>query len=194
VHVENFFKINVSDNWIIGSGSFYWAVCYRKLLMSSSSSSSAATTASSSSSSRATTAAISAPSSSASSPLSQTSSLSLSLSREVYAKIYLHAAKHFDCPVMGYLIGGRIVSSSGGSGPSVPSVSDQTVLLASGTDVGPVEDAPSVVLASPTCGGSRAIRSNSSRIFVSDMLPIGHSYPAGPMLQIAGEIVRPCLL
>jgi len=28
VHVENFFKSNVSDNWIIGSGSFYWAVCY----------------------------------------------------------------------------------------------------------------------------------------------------------------------
>jgi hypothetical protein len=156
----------------------------------SSSSSAATASSSSSSSSRATTTAFSAPSSSASSSLSQTSSLSLSLSREVYAKIYLHAAKHFDCPVMGYLIGGRIdSSSSGGSGPSVP---EQTVLLASATDVGPVEDAPSVVLASPTCGGSRAIRS-SSRIFVSNMLPIGHSYPAGPMLQIAGEIVRPML-
>ena len=74
-------------------------------------------------------------------------------------------------PVMGYLIGGRCIATEG---------------------VEEEEDASSVVIAIPTvCGGSRDSNSSSSeRIFISDMLPIGHSYPAGPILQIAGEIVR----
>lgn len=144
---------------------------------SSSSSSRSATTIT-------TTTSISAPSSSAnsssisssSSPLSSQPSLSLSLSRDVYAKIYLHAAKHFDCPVMGYLIGGRIIDSSATSTEGATAV----------------EDAPSVVIANYGSSSISGISSSSS-IFISDMLPIGHSYPAGPILQIAGEIVRSIL-
>jgi hypothetical protein len=60
------------------------------------------------------------------------------LSRQAYAKVFLHAAKHFDCPLLGYLIG--------------------------------------------------TVSKDSKTVEVADVLPVCHSNPAGPVLEIAGDV------
>ena len=64
-------------------------------------------------------------------------SKTLKVSRQVYGKIFLHAAKHFESPLLGYIIG----SESG------------------------------------------------AHMIISDVLPICHSNPAGPILDMSGDVV-----
>jgi hypothetical protein len=62
----------------------------------------------------------------------------ITLSRQAYGKIFLHAAKYFDGVVIGYLLGQR---------------------------------------------GSAGTK-------IADVLPVCHANPAGPILDIAGDVVR----
>lgn len=62
---------------------------------------------------------------------------SIKISRQAYGKIFLHVAKYFDCPIIGYVVG----HETGGS-----------------------------------------------TIF-SDVLPVCHSNPAGPIMEISGDVV-----
>jgi len=58
------------------------------------------------------------------------------ISRQAYAKVFLHAAKYFDCPLLGYIIGREV----------------------------------------------------GDTVEVLDVLPVCHSNPAGPVLELAGDV------
>lgn len=64
-------------------------------------------------------------------------SKSLKVSRQAYGKIFLHVAKYFDCPILGYVVG----------------------------------------------------HESDGQTTISDVLPVCHSNPAGPVMEISGDVV-----
>jgi hypothetical protein len=64
---------------------------------------------------------------------------SIHVSRQVYAKIFVHAAKYFDCPLMGFLVG--------------------------------------------------SIDKTNGTYTVHDVLSVSHAHPAGPIFDMAADLV-----